>query len=400
MVATLDVAEAADRLVRLLVPRLADWATLTVLGDDDTPGRTARAHRDPSRLPDVDAYLAGRRSGARDRPEFIGALLAGRPVRLPRLDPSDVAPTLPTPETRAAWERLAPASALFVPLRAQGGTFGVLSLLNGPDRPPHTGEEVATAVEVARRGSLALDNARLYSRQVRIAETLQRSLLTPPLRTDALDVAVRYRPASSSALVGGDFYDAFEQDDAAVLVVGDVAGHALEAATAMAQLRSAVRTLAWDRPESPARTLTRVDRALTGLGFGTLATVLVARVEPGGDGRTLRWSSAGHPPPMLAAPSGRVQVLQTPPEALLGAEMTTGRSDHEAVLRPGETLVLYTDGLVEHRRRTIDEGTARLAEALSDLAHRPLEELCDELLDRLLGDRSDDDVVLLAARPA
>ena len=130
--------------------------------------------------------------------------------------------------------------------------------------PVHTEMEIATAVEVARRGALALDNARLYERQLKLAETLQRNLLTPAPQSNHLEIAVRYRPASAHALVGGDFYDAFTQPDGAtLLVVGDVAGHSVEAAAAMSQLRSTLRTIAYDRPDSPAQTLTRVDRVLS-----------------------------------------------------------------------------------------------------------------------------------------
>jgi serine phosphatase RsbU (regulator of sigma subunit) len=279
--------------------------------------------------------------------------------------------------------------------------FGVLSLILCGARPPHSEREIATAVEVARRGALALDNTRLYGRQLKVAETLQHSLLTPPPRPAGLEIAVRYRPASSHALVGGDWYDAFEQPDGAtMLVIGDVVGHNVEAASAMAQLRSAVRTLAYDRPDSPARTLARVDRVLAGLHVGTLATALVARLEaPDAAGlRTLRWSSAGHLPPLLLAPDGTVRALASPPERLLGTDEPSGRTDHEAVVHPGETVVLVTDGLVEAGRSGIDEGLGRLAGVLGELGGMPADALCDALLAGIVADRADDDVAILAAR--
>jgi phosphoserine phosphatase RsbU/P len=291
-----------------------------------------------------------------------------------------------------------------VPLRARGETFGALALMTAGARPPHTEMEIATAVEVARRGALALDNARLYGRQQRAAETLQRSLLTPPPEPDRLEVAVRYRPASSHALVGGDFYDAFQQSDGAtLLVIGDVVGHSIEAAAAMSQLRSTVRTLAYDRPDSPAQTLTRVDWVLTGLHFDTLATALLARIEQPPEQaraglRTLRWSSAGHPPPLLLHPDGAVQVLDNPPERLLGSEEPGPRSDHTTPLHPGDTVLMVTDGLIEHGRTGIDEGLARLTGVLAELPDLPLEELCDRLLDRILTGRADDDIALIAVR--
>jgi serine phosphatase RsbU (regulator of sigma subunit) len=335
---------------------------------------------------------------------MVDALLTGEPVQITRISEEQVVPSLRTAEVRTAWRRLDTTSCTIVPLRARGETFGALALMNAGARPPHTEMEIATAVEAARRGALALDNARLYGRQQKVAETLQRSLLTPPPQPDHLEIAVRYRPASAHALVGGDFYDAFIQPDGAtLLVVGDVTGHSVEAAAAMSQLRSAVRTLAYDRPDSPAQTLIRVDRMLTGLDFGTLATALVARIEQPPDQaraglRTLRWASAGHLPPLLLHPDGTVDLLDSAPERLLGVGEPTARTDHHVTVEPGSTLLLITDGLVEHGRVDIDTGLARLTGVLTELADAPVDELCDRLLDRIVPGRADDDVALLAVR--
>ena len=405
MIRSLDIGETAERLARLAVPRLADWATVTVLGDDGGPPRTARAHRDPVRLEDLDTYLDGRLSGARDRPALMTALLSGQPVRLTSVDPELSGPALPDEPVRAAWERLAATSALLLPLNVHGEAIGALSLVNAGGRPPHTPDEVETAVEVARRGGLALDNARLYGRQLKVAETLQRSLLTPPPRTEDLDIAVRYRPASRHTLVGGDFYDAFLQPDGAMsLVVGDVVGHSVEATAAMSELRSTVRALAYDQGGGPGATLQRTDRALKGLGFGTLATVLVASFErpaasDGVPGWVLRWSSAGHPPPLLLREDGGVDVLERPAERLLGTAVPTARSDHLQDLRRGETVVLCTDGLLEHGRSGIDEGLERLSAVLAGLAGRSAAEVCDAVLDRVITGPADDDVALVVVRP-
>ncbi|ADB74292.1 SpoIIE family protein phosphatase [Geodermatophilus obscurus] len=404
LITTLDRGESAGQLAELVVRRLADWAVVVLLSEDDGPGEEAWAHRDPARRADLATYMTGRLRGTGDDAAMVDALLTGEPVQITTIPEERVAPSLPTEEVRAAWRRLDTASCTIVPLRARGETFGALALMNAVGRPPHTEMEIATTVEVARRGALALDNARLYGQQQQVAETLQRSLLTPPPQPDHLEIAVRYRPASAHALVGGDFYDAFPQPDGAtLLVVGDVAGHSVEAAAAMSQLRSAVRTLAYDRPDSPAQTLTRVDGVLTGLGFGTLATVLLARIEQPGEQaraglRTLRWSSAGHLPPLLLHPDGTADLLDSPPERLLGADEPTLRTDHEATLQPGDTLILVTDGVVEHGRVDIDTGLARLTGALTELAGVPIDQLCDRLLDRIVPGRADDDIALLAVR--
>ncbi len=399
---SLDTGETTDVLARLVVPRLADWATVTVLAGDGAPGRSARAHRDPDRLADVGTYLAGRVRAPRDQESLAGALHSGQPVHLVRIDQDPGPGSLPEGPVREAWQRLDPRSSLFVPLRARGSALGVLSLVRCGDRPPAGPAEVALAVEVARRGAMALDHALLYGRQVRVVETLQHSLLTPPARPAGLDVAVRYRPAVSQDLVGGDWYDAFDRPDGTtVLVIGDVAGHGIEAAAAMAQLRSAVRTLAYDSLDGPAATLDRVDRVLAGLHVGTLATALVAHLVPapdGGPGIVLRWSSAGHLPPLVLGADDEVRLLETRPERLLGADEFAVRSDSETTLAPGETLVLVTDGLVEVGRQGIDEGLASAAGALSGLAGLSADALCDRLLARVLPDRTDDDVAVLAVR--
>jgi serine phosphatase RsbU (regulator of sigma subunit) len=406
MISTLDTGESAQRLAELVVGRLCDWAIVSVRGDDGGGTDHARAHADPARLADVRAYLDGRVRGGDDESPMVRALLSGQPVQLTTLDDAVIATSLATEDARAAWQRLGTTSCTIVPLRARGETFGALTLLNTFPRPPHTEMQIATAVETARRGALALDNARLYGRQQRVAETLQRSLLSSPPQPDSLEIAVRYLPAATHMHVGGDWYDGIQQPDGAtLLVIGDVVGHNVDAAAAMGQIRSIVRSIAYDRRESPAHILARVDDVLTGLHIGTLATVLVARIEQAHDhtvaGRhTLRWSSAGHLPPLVRHPGGTVDVLATPPEPLLGTETVHPRADHESVLEPADTLLLYTDGLIEHGRIDLDAGIARLTGVLSQIGDLSVDELCDHALAQILRHRSDDDIAVIAVRSA
>ena len=404
MIATLDTGESAATLASLVVSRLCDWAVVTVMGVDGAPANRGRAHRSPEQLADVDTYLDRRSRGARDEPVVLATLMSGEPVQLTSFDPAQVESALTTDEVRRAWERLDPTSCTILPLRARGETFGALSMMNGSGRPPHSETEIATAVEVVRRASLALDNARLYGAQLQVARTLQQSLLSPPPRREGLQIAVRYRPAATSMNVGGDWYDAFAQPGGGTtLVIGDVVGHDTQAAAAMGQIRSIVRTVAYDRREDPARILERVDEVMTGLQIDTLATALVGQLDPlgsrdGAGGWRLRWSSAGHLPPVVLHSDGRVDVLGTAPEVLLGTGSPHGHSAHDAVLRAGDTLVLYTDGIVEHGRTAIDEGVDRLTRRLRELAGQDVDEVCDQLLERVVTGRTDDDIALLAVR--
>jgi serine phosphatase RsbU (regulator of sigma subunit) len=323
---------------------------------------------------------------------------------LPRIDPARVERSIPEPATRELLGRLAPDSGVIVPLVARGQSLGALGLFNGAERGPHTPAEVETAVEVGRRAGLALHHARLYGQQRELAGALQHSMLTAPPEPDHCEIVVRYVPAAEGAEIGGDWYDAFlEPGGATVLAIGDVVGHDTGAAASMGQLRGLLRGISYSSGAPPAQVLTQLDRAVHGLGLDTMATALVARLEQEdadlrADVTRLRWSSAGHPPPVLLLPDGRVQVLDELPDLLLGVDPSAGRRDRVAVLPAGSTVLLYTDGLVERRDRDLDAGTTELVAVLAEYAALPLADLCDRVLQRLFLPDAEDDVALLAVR--
>ena len=246
--------------------------------------------------------------------------------------------------------------------------------------------------------------SRAAAAQRELSDRLQQARLTPPPEPDHLHVAVRYQPAEHDTQVGGDWYDAFLQPDGAtMLVIGDVVGHGSDAAAAMGQLRGLLRALAYDNDESPAATLTRADRAAQGLAVSTLATAILARIErhpdvPMTGRRVLRWSNAGHIPPIMLAVDGTTTLLESRPELMLGVDTGARRDDHTADLPDGSTLLLVTDGLVERRGSDLDEGMDRLRAVLADLGGQPLEELLDTVLARLVPGRGEDDVAIVAVR--
>ncbi len=168
----------------------------------------------------------------------------------------------------------------------------------------------------------------------------------------------------------------------------------------MGQVRGLLRGISYSSGGSPAEVLTELDRALRGLELDVMATAVVARLERDDDGGPTRlcWSSAGHPQPIVLDADGEVAVLEPAPDLLLGVAPDAPRADHVAVLEPGCTVLLYTDGLVERRNRDIDAGTDDLVAVVRDCAGLTLDELCDRVLDRLFLPDAEDDVALLAVR--
>jgi serine phosphatase RsbU (regulator of sigma subunit) len=416
LTSTLDGEEAVGRLAELVVPLLADWCIVSLIGDGRPAGRPGgtRAlrdvgswHADPALRPVVAEYAATRLTVLRPGSLLDQALASGQPQVRPARALEYLTSVLDPGRARDLVTELAPESLLTLPLRARGRTLGVLMLANGAARSPITEEETATAADIAGRAGLALDNAGLYRRQRELAEALQRSLLTEPAQPDHLEVVVRYTPAAETARVGGDWYDSFVQPGGTtILTIGDVLGHDTDAAAAMGQIRSLLRGIAVAGDAGPAAVLAGVDRAMATLDVGTTATAVVARLEQTAEEarrgvRRLVWSNAGHPPPVLLAPGGTATSLQAAAsDLLLGVAPELPRGESVAALAAGSTVLFHTDGLVERRGETLDAGLARLHGVLEELAAQDLglDALCDGVLERMLPERPEDDVALLAVR--
>jgi PAS domain S-box-containing protein len=402
---SLDITQQIGQLADLVVPALGDWCWVVVTDEQGRLYGMACAHRDPSRRAELESYVHSMVSVMTDTAVARVVTRTGRPLVLPEIDRERIEAALADPAAQESLELLGAASGAIVPLVARGQTLGALGLFTGKERGPHTPAEVDTAVEIGRRAGLALHHARLYGQQRELADALQRSMLTAPPETDHCQIAVRYVPAAEGAEIGGDWYDAFLQEGGAtVLAIGDVAGHDTRAAAAMGQLRGLLRGIGYSSGGTPAEILAQLDRAVQGLALGTVATALVGRLEESDAdlraGRTwFRWSSAGHPPPILIDGGGNVALLDsTPADLLLGVAPASQREDRVVCLTRGSTVLLYTDGLVERRDRDVDSGTAELMAALREYAGLPLEELCDRVLERLFLPDAEDDVAILAVR--
>jgi PAS domain S-box-containing protein len=288
-------------------------------------------------------------------------------------------------------------SEIAVPLVVGGRPLGAFAVLFSEERAIGA-DDVELALTFGAQAAQALERARLYEHEHRVAETLQRSLLPAQLPSlPGMSLAASYLPGGAGLQVGGDWYDALELPGGGLaLVAGDVVGHGVEAAAAMGQLRNAVRVqlVAGD---TPAAVLERVNELVHMTGVGDMATMACAVLAPGG-GR-LTYAIAGHPPPLLVDPGGRARFLEGGRSVPLGALAHVRFAADDVEVEPGSTIVLYTDGLVERRGEPIDARLRRLQEAAGEAAVLDAEPFVAHLLARLadVGTQADD-VAVLALR--
>lgn len=411
---TLDVERTAQEMAQVAVPRFADVVTVDLLesvlrGHDPTAEMRRRMRRvaiggEPGVLP---LYPVGELIRPIPGTPQTRALEQGRAVL--EADLARVWRQQQDPErTRRALKRGA-HSLVSAPLQARGVPLGVVNFVRVGDSPPFDEDDTSFAEELAARAAVSIDNARRFAREHAMAVTLQRSLLPRELpEQDALEVAWRYLPAEAG--VGGDWFDLIPLPGARVaLVVGDVVGHGLHAAATMGRLRTAVHNFsALDLPveevlgyldelvirmdgEKSAGEAAEGGRAEQVTG----ATCLYAIYDP--ITGTCTMARAGHPGPAVVYPDGSVSCPDVPPSPPLGLG---GHPFEPAQLRmpEGSRLVLYTDGLVEHRARDIDVGLAELRRALGAAAQCPPDEMCQAVIEAMVPQHPADDTALLVAR--
>lgn len=404
LAATLDVDESLDRLARLVVPRLADWVVINLVDDHGRLTRPAIVrHRDGhDELLEKYAALV---PAALSPGSPLHDLLEGAPASVRRhYTPPDCATLCPADQQiRELSMALGARSVMFVPLVARRRVLGTMMLVHGRSQRLFDDEDLALTADLGRRAGLAIDNARLYTQEHQIALTLQQGLLPVLPTLPGLALAAQYLPAGQDSQVGGDWWDVFALPDGATgLAIGDVMGHDVVAAAAMGQLRSVLRTCAW-AGDSPATVLDHMDQLVESFEMAQLATCIYARLQPpdGDTGRRrrprLRWANAGHLPPVLLSRDGAARLLTDGLHVPLGVPDLDPRAQADVTLEPGDTLLLYTDGLVETRTGDIDSDVAGLLESLR--RHRSADGP-QVLVDRLTAGLSGltDDVAMLAVQ--
>lgn len=289
----------------------------------------------------------------------------------------------------------------FLPLGYAGQNLGAMALIW--DHPKElTGDELATITALASYTSQALSRALLLQEQSDALVVLQSALLPRLPDTGELEMAARYRPAAARGQVGGDWYDAVVMPSGATsLMIGDVVGHDIGAAATMGQMRTTLRALAWAVDDPPSRQVLRLEEAMLDLGVEGMATLVYGRIEePGIDGsRVLRWTTAGHPPPLLVHPDGSARFLEDRAgDLMLGVLPDAHRTDNRTDVPRGSLLLLYTDGLVERRGEDLDQGLTRLRVSATAHAALPSEAFLDQVLHDLHDGELADDVAVLAVR--
>ncbi|OSC65438.1 PAS sensor protein, partial [Streptomyces sp. 4F] len=404
---SLDLSRTIVEVSRAVVPRFTDVAGTylreqIVAGEgfpDGVPDTTTMWHRvalehtdEPGRWDDV--VPVGEAMPFPAHTPFFQCMTSGEPVLVPRITEEMGHAIASQFEKRDIRPLITGRSMLLVPLKARTVVLGFMILLRHPERPVFNDMDRVTGAELAARAGLVLDNARMYTYQENVAETLQDSMLPHiPARMAGCDISTRYLPGTLLGRVGGDWFDAVKLPGArTALVVGDVMGHGLNSAAMMGQLRTAVQTMAGlDLP--PAQLLRNLDDLAQRLGDTYLATCLYAVYDPiAGE---LNLANAGHIPPVLVrAADGGSELIDLP----TGAPIGVGGVPFEAVrvpVAPGDRLVMCTDGLVEVRGEDIGIGLATLCESAAHPA-ASMDDACDTII-RALGTRGGrkDDVALL-----
>ena len=394
LASSLDYESTLARVAQLAVPTFADWCAIDLVKDNRLR-RLAVAHVDPAKVEFAHELAQRYPSDPNSAAGPWQVMRTGRSELIAEItDEMLVAAARDDEHLRIARE-LALHSAITVPLLARGRTLGVISWVRAESKIRYSHDDVEFAEELARRAGVSIDNSDLHSQTLAVAVRLQHAVL--PLTLPALegcDVAAHYAPSGRTG-VGGDFYDVLALPDGRVaLFVGDVMGRGVEAAASMAQMRASVRAyLAVDpRPDA---VLGKLDMMMAAYGDDQLVTLVYLLVDPSSD--EVLVANAGHPAPTVLRADSSVEQLPGADGGPLG--LPDGeRRHHRVTFGPGDTVLLFTDGLIERRSEDLDAGRARLGRALGALGEGDLEQALGSLVARVRDETQDDDVAAVALR--
>lgn len=404
LASSLDYSETLQKIARLAVPTIADWCAVDVLDEHGQIRRVAAHHRDPEMVA-LAERLDREYHPSPDEPTGVPEVIRTGEARVyTDIKPDELATYARDNEHLQLLSAIRATAVVIVPMIGADRITGAITLVSSGDSRRLSADDLPLAERLARRAGTAVENARLYTERSRIAHTLQRALLPASLPAiDGVEVRARYHAAGELNEVGGDFYDLFPyEDDAWMLVIGDVCGKGPRAAGVTALARHTLRAAAMSG-HSPAAMLTMLHRALRlQPADADLCTVCLVRFELRGEHGQLCVALGGHPPPLLLDGAGRARRLGEP-GTLLGVLDPVEIHEREERIGPGETLLMYTDGVPEARR----DGEQLGEQGLIDLCRLAPTLTLEALLERIergavehAGGKLRDDLALLALRLA
>ena len=405
----MDISVALTTVSHILVPEAARWVKFLTYQDGVL--QSARTLKD-----DVDEQQGPPKHRLRigQLPEVICRMLVEDEREILHLPIAEIAREEPatkgdesTRMSLAHWAQVqvlpalrysgvSPEDVYVLPIPDRTAASGLLVFVPHPDRcEQQLTQDVTFLTEVARRVGQSIENTRMYDQEHALAETLQRAMLPELVDVPGLDIWTYYAPSARHAQVGGDWFDVLQpEDDSVGLVIGDVAGHDVEAAATMGQLRSIVRSYAFEL-QSPQQVLDRIDQLIAGMPISRAASLIYGVLSEKDTGWSFTWSRAGHLPPLVIR-DGRVIVLSEGAGILVG--FGQGERDHaQTILQPGDVLVLYTDGLIERRTRSMSEGLDYLVQVCQEIDAPDAAGIGEELMNRL-ADAPEDDIAIVVVR--
>ena len=394
LASSLDYQQTLRNVAGLAVPQIADWCAVDLFTEDGRREPVAIAHSDPAKLRTA-ARLRAYEPDRLNPDQGLGRVMRTGESQLYTDIPDELLVGAAVDEEHLRLLReVGMRAVLIVPLMVRDRAIGALTMVEAESRRSFDRGDLEFAEQIAARAALAVESARLYSERSAIARTLQDSLLPEAIpEIPGWELAALYRPAGQESEVGGDFYDFWEIDGEWLMVIGDVTGKGVGAAAVTSLVRHTARAASEFDPR-PAQVLARIDAALRRSPTVSLCTALCMRIAP--DGATL--AVGGHPPPMRVGEDGVSEIGEH--GTLLGALARTRWPETRIELRPGETLVAFTDGVTD----TVGDdgvrwGADRLRAALAEARGLAPSEIGTRLLEKLddfqVGAQADDTAVVI-----
>ncbi|MCW2969920.1 MAG: hypothetical protein JWO23_1047 [Solirubrobacterales bacterium] len=402
LASSMDYAETLQRIAALAVPQIADWCAVDVIDEHGELERVAVHHSDPDKLALAEHLNRDYRPALDEHSGVPDVIRTGQARIVTDIRPEALAAYARDDEHLRLLSAIGATAVIIVPLAAPARTLGAITLVSAESGRRLTEADLGLAVRLGRRAGTAVESARLYTERMRIADILQAALLPESLpEIPGLALQALYNAAGELNDVGGDFYDVFAYGEGRwILVIGDVCGKGPRAAGVTALARHTLRTAAM-LGQSPSGMLAVLHDALRRQPLGAdLCTVCLVSVEPSSERARLKVVLAGHPPPLIIDASGEPKQVGRP-GTLLGVLDPLDLSETEAELYPGETLLLYTDGVVEagaSGQQLGEHGLFELVREGPKLTLGGLLEHVVQIASRRADHRLRDDIALIGAR--